>query len=39
MARNDVKHRRDGFQLPQDTLADLATVAKLAGIENFTLSD
>jgi LDH2 family malate/lactate/ureidoglycolate dehydrogenase len=26
-ARNEVKHRRDGLLLPEDTLADLAKVA------------
>lgn len=31
-ARNDARHRRDGLALPEDTLADLARVAKDAGL-------
>jgi LDH2 family malate/lactate/ureidoglycolate dehydrogenase len=38
-ARNDAKHRKEGLQLPQDTLADLVKVARMAGIENFSLTD
>jgi LDH2 family malate/lactate/ureidoglycolate dehydrogenase len=37
-ARNDVKHRAQGLLLPDDTLADLARVAHLAGIEDFSLT-
>jgi len=33
-ARNDEKNRRDGLQLPADTLADLSHVAKLTGLES-----
>jgi hypothetical protein len=33
-ARNDEKNRRDGLQLPADTLADLSRVAKLTGLES-----
>ena len=33
-ARNDEKNRRDGLQLPDDTLADLSRVAKLTGLES-----
>ena len=33
-ARNDVKNRREGLQLPEDTLADLSRVAKLTGLES-----
>jgi LDH2 family malate/lactate/ureidoglycolate dehydrogenase len=38
-ARNDVKHRKEGLHLPEDTLADLAEVARTAGLENFSLTD
>jgi LDH2 family malate/lactate/ureidoglycolate dehydrogenase len=31
-ARNDVRQRRDGLVLPQDTLADLAKVARETGL-------
>ena len=31
---NDEKNRRDGLRLPDDTLADLARVAKLTGLES-----
>lgn len=33
-ARNDAKNRRDGLQLPADTLADLSRVAKLTGLKS-----
>lgn len=32
-ARNDVKHRAEGLTLPQDTLDDLARIAKETGLE------
>jgi LDH2 family malate/lactate/ureidoglycolate dehydrogenase len=38
-ARNDEKHRREGLSLPHDTLADLARVAKEAGMAGFRLED
>lgn len=38
-ARNDAKHRVEGLLLPQDTLADLARVGQLAGIDDFPLRD
>jgi LDH2 family malate/lactate/ureidoglycolate dehydrogenase len=33
-ARNDVRNRRDGLRFPDDTLADLARVAKLTGLKS-----
>ncbi|MET0963654.1 MAG: Ldh family oxidoreductase [Noviherbaspirillum sp.] len=38
-ARNDARHRSEGLHLPADTLADLARVAQLAGIMDFSLRD
>jgi len=32
-ARNDARNRAEGLQLPQDTLADLARIAREAGLE------
>lgn len=32
-ARNDAKNRRDGLALPEDTLADLARIARETGLE------
>jgi len=32
-ANNDVRNRRDGLQLPEDTLADLRRIAKETGLE------
>ena len=37
--RNDLKHRKEGLLLPQDTLADLARVGAAAGIGDFSLTD
>jgi LDH2 family malate/lactate/ureidoglycolate dehydrogenase len=34
-ARNDEGNRRDGLALPDDTLADLARVARKAGLDDF----
>jgi LDH2 family malate/lactate/ureidoglycolate dehydrogenase len=31
-ARNDLEHRRAGLVLPQDTLTDLARIAKESGL-------
>jgi LDH2 family malate/lactate/ureidoglycolate dehydrogenase len=31
-ARHDIRHRREGLVLPQDTLADLASIAREAGL-------
>lgn len=36
-AANDLKHRIEGLLLPQDTLAELANIAKMAGIQDFSL--
>jgi LDH2 family malate/lactate/ureidoglycolate dehydrogenase len=36
-ARRDEGNRREGLVLPEDTLADLARVAKQAGLADFTL--
>jgi len=36
-ARADERNRRDGLALPADTLADLARVAAMAGLADFTL--
>ncbi|GAA4324543.1 Ldh family oxidoreductase [Pigmentiphaga soli] len=33
-ARNDARNRRDGLLLPQDTLADLARIARETGLES-----
>ena len=33
-ARNDARNRKDGLQLPDDTLADLARIAKKTGLES-----
>lgn len=38
-ARNDAKHRAQGIVLPHDTLADLAKVAREAGIAELSLKD
>ena len=32
-ANNDVRNRRDGLQLPEDTIADLRRIAKETGLE------
>jgi LDH2 family malate/lactate/ureidoglycolate dehydrogenase len=32
-ARNDAKSRSEGLQFPQDTLADLARIARETGLE------
>ena len=32
-ANNDARNRRDGLQLPQDTVADLQRIAKETGLE------
>jgi LDH2 family malate/lactate/ureidoglycolate dehydrogenase len=33
-ARNDARHRQEGLQLPQDTLTDLARIARETGLES-----
>ena len=33
-ANNDIANRRDGLQLPDDTLADLARIARECGLES-----
>jgi LDH2 family malate/lactate/ureidoglycolate dehydrogenase len=38
-ARNDGRNRREGLSLPEDTLADLARVAREAGVTDFRLAD
>lgn len=38
-ARNDARNRLDGLTLPEDTLADLARVAKDAGLAEFSLQE
>jgi LDH2 family malate/lactate/ureidoglycolate dehydrogenase len=32
-ARNDARHRRDGIEFPDDTLADLRRTARETGLE------
>jgi LDH2 family malate/lactate/ureidoglycolate dehydrogenase len=33
-ARNDVANRKEGLQFPEDTLADLARIARATGLES-----
>jgi LDH2 family malate/lactate/ureidoglycolate dehydrogenase len=33
-ARNDVRNRKQGLQFPEDTLADLARIARETGFES-----
>lgn len=37
-AARDLKHRKEGFVLPEDTLAELRTIAEKAGIRDFSIA-